>query len=364
MRRILHRIFRYKLVSIYFILSQLVILTAIFGVLGTINKAYAKENDRLGAIAKNRIELNVDTYARADILSVAARGVDTGNVQVEGRNISVEVTEAAGKNRCDIILAANEPLPYQLIEGHIPDIKQDGGKNCVALGRDKYKYAYDRDGRKYITIEREEYEVVGVIGSPASDIWDYKIVLNIDCMSERLKKTFAALSNMTINIYSNNSDINESYNKVYSNIYNADSSCNITSYNKKSTGESTVSTTLQRENIATNIMVYVFCLINSIIISMFWTVQRKKELAIKRVCGMDNIRLIMDIAANMLILMAFSVVCYIAGYFIYSFIRYGRVADVSLYSVRSVMLALVLFVVTLVITMIYPVCRLYMGDRL
>ena len=57
MRKIFNKIFRYRLVSIYFILSQLVILTAIFGVLNTINKAYAKENDRLKALAKNRIEL-------------------------------------------------------------------------------------------------------------------------------------------------------------------------------------------------------------------------------------------------------------------------------------------------------------------
>ena len=51
MRKIFNKIFRYRLVSIYFILSQLVILTAIFGVLNTINKAYAKENDRLKALA-------------------------------------------------------------------------------------------------------------------------------------------------------------------------------------------------------------------------------------------------------------------------------------------------------------------------
>ena len=46
MRKIFNKIFRYRLVSIYFILSQLVILTAIFGVLNTINKAYAKEKEK------------------------------------------------------------------------------------------------------------------------------------------------------------------------------------------------------------------------------------------------------------------------------------------------------------------------------
>ena len=92
MGKIFNKIFRYRLVSIYFILSQLVILTAIFGVLNTINKAYAKENDRLKALAKNRIELNIDTFAKKDILSYAAVNVDVGNVLAQGR-MSVEVAQ-------------------------------------------------------------------------------------------------------------------------------------------------------------------------------------------------------------------------------------------------------------------------------
>ena len=98
MRKIFNKIFRYRLVSIYFILSQLVILTAIFGVLNTINKAYAKENDRLKALAKNRIELNIDTFAKKDILSYAAVNVDVGNVLAQGR-MSVEVAQIGSTNR-------------------------------------------------------------------------------------------------------------------------------------------------------------------------------------------------------------------------------------------------------------------------
>ena len=139
MRKIFNKIFRYRLVSIYFILSQLVILTAIFGVLDTINKAYAKENDRLKALAKNRIELNIDTFAKKDILSYAAVNVDVGNVLAQGR-MSVEVAQIGSTNRCEVLLAVNESTPYPMIRGHIPDKETDNGRNCVALGRDKYRY--------------------------------------------------------------------------------------------------------------------------------------------------------------------------------------------------------------------------------
>lgn len=43
MRKIFNKIFRYRLVSIYFILSQLVILTAIFGVLIRLIKLMQKK---------------------------------------------------------------------------------------------------------------------------------------------------------------------------------------------------------------------------------------------------------------------------------------------------------------------------------
>ena len=228
MRKIFNKIFRYRLVSIYFILSQLVILTAIFGVLNTINKAYAKENDRLKALAKNRIELNIDTFAKKDILSYAAVNVDVGNVLAQGR-MSVEVAQIGSTNRCEVLLAVNESTPYPMIRGHIPDKETDNGRNCVALGRDKYRYVYNRDGKDYITLGQEEYEVVGVIGSQVSDYWDYKIVLNIDCMSDSLKQSFSSLSNISLTVYSNKQDIMEIYNKVYSNVVNVDNTCNIVS---------------------------------------------------------------------------------------------------------------------------------------
>ena len=70
-----------------------------------------------------------------------------------------------------------------MINGHIPGtVENDFRKNSVALGRDKYKYSYERDGKHYVTLDHQEYEVVGVIGSEKSDYWDYKIVFNINCI--------------------------------------------------------------------------------------------------------------------------------------------------------------------------------------
>ena len=46
-KALLRSVFRYRLISVFFIISQLVMCYAVFGVLSIYNKAYAKETDRL-----------------------------------------------------------------------------------------------------------------------------------------------------------------------------------------------------------------------------------------------------------------------------------------------------------------------------
>ena len=88
-----------------------------------------------------------------------------------------------------MILKANEEFPYQLVSGRLPGSEADDyGKRLIALGRNKYKNAYEVDGKKYVTIENEEYEVCGIIGCKNSDYYDYKMVFNINCLGENTLK--------------------------------------------------------------------------------------------------------------------------------------------------------------------------------
>ena len=49
-RMIFRKLFRYKLISIFFIASQLVMFYSVFGALSIYNKAYAKEQDRINSL--------------------------------------------------------------------------------------------------------------------------------------------------------------------------------------------------------------------------------------------------------------------------------------------------------------------------
>ena len=356
------KIFRYKLVSVYFIISQLIVLAAIFGVLQIYNKAFAKEKDRLDSIAKNRIELDISTTGVLDLFTKVGEGVSIGNVIADGK-IHTEFSEAGASTRCEMLLAINEELPYPIIWGHIPGtVETDFGRNVVALGRDKYKYAYERNGKRYVTLDQSEYEVVGVIGSENSDYWDYKIVMNNHCAAENTLDKISYIQEQIITIYSNSNELTDSYETLYWQIKNIDQMCNIVPYKKNSTGDSTVSKTLEKENIRVNIMVYIFCLLNCVIISVLWIIQRRKELAIKKTFGYGNGRILFEIAANIVAMMFISFIIFIALYGIYRIFqsdRTGLVIEVNLFSIISV---LVLFLVTTVITMTYPICKICRKD--
>lgn len=356
------KVFRYKLVSVYFIVSQLIVFTAIFGVLQIYNKAFAKENDRLNSIAANRIELDISTTGETNLFTKVGEGVSIGNVIAEGK-ILTEFMEAGSATRCEVLLAINEELPYPMISGHVPGMAEaDAGKNVVALGRDKYKYAYERDGKRYVTLDQDEYEVVGVIGSDNSDYWDYKIVMNNHCISENTVKKISSFQEQIITIYSNSNELTEAYEILYQQIKNVDQMCNIVSYKKNSTGDSTMSKTLGKENIKVNIMVYIFCLLNCVIISMLWIIQRRKELAIKKTFGYGNVRTLLEIAGNIIAMMLISFLIFISVYGVYRIFQRDGTGLIIAWNQFSIISVVVLFLVTTAITMIYPICKICYKD--
>ena len=358
----IRKIFRYRLVSVYFIISQLIVFTAVFGVLQIYNKAFAKENDRLNAIGKNRIELDITSTGVTDILTVAGKSIETGNAIADGK-LTTEFTEAGSSTRCEVILSINEELPYPMINGHIPGtVENDFRKNSVALGRDKYKYSYERDGKHYVTLDHQEYEVVGVIGSEKSDYWDYKIVFNINCISESTRKKLNSFQNQVITLSSNSNDLSGSYEIIYNNIKVADSISNIVPYKKNSTGDNTISNTLNKENIKLNNMVYFFCLLNCIILSVFWIVQRKKELAIKKTFGYSNIMLMAEIASNIISMMIISFFAFMILYGVYRMLYGGKEGLIIVWNTFSIVSIIAVTAVTVVITMIYPICKICYED--
>lgn len=228
-RNIFRNIFRYKLISVFFIVSQLVMFYSVFGGLSIYNKAYAKEQDRLKSLYKNRIEMEVVTGNGRNVVEHVDSGLSEGNLIIAGK-LSLYYAQINANTRCEVIIKYNEDIPYQMISGRLPGSeKSDNGKRLIAVGKYKYKDAYEKNGKKYVTIENEEYEVCGVIGSDKSDYYDYKMVLNIKCLGENARNVINNKGNYTVELLGNNGSLNESYATVFGNIKSADNAAQISS---------------------------------------------------------------------------------------------------------------------------------------
>ncbi len=353
-KTLLNRVFRYRLAAICFVLGQLVIYITIFGALQIYNMAMNKEDDRKNAIYAQRIKMNVITTGKKDILSNAADGLEAGNLLLSGR-ATVAFKESGASTRAEMLLDIHEELPYQMISGHIPGTKDsDYGRNVVALGRDKYRFAYERDGKKYVTLCFEEYEVVGVIGSD-SDYWDYKIVLNVNCIGPQTLEYFLSNTEYELHLDSNVTDLQtlqENYEKVFQNIMAVDSFNSVSAVVDKYTGQSTVSNTYARQNMKVNYIVYVFCLVNSILVSYFWIIARRKEIAIRKAFGYSNVRIIAMLFENVLEMMAAALALFLILYLV-GFYWFSNMLHIYI-NLRTLAGVIIVMIVTSLISIIYP----------
>lgn len=350
-------VFRYKLTAIFFIIGQLIMYITILGALGIYNKAYQKETDRINSQYKNRIEMNVVKLNKSEMISDCGDGIDTGNVIL--RNVSLFFGERGSTNRKpEIIISMNEADTYEMVSGRLPGtVPEDNGKQVVALGRGQYEYAYEDNGKCYATFENERYEVVGVIGNKGSDYLDYAIVFNADCLGTNVKTAIKDKKEYKILIGSNQYELNDTYKSVYNNIIKLDSNAAIESKSISGKGESTLNATMQKENIKINLIVYIFCIVNCMLMSEFWIIERNKEFAIRRTYGYGQLKLIGGIAKDILVLGVVSLMCYALIHIIIANLIGVRLYEVKM-DIKLVFMIVLINVTALVATLIKPVYRL------
>lgn len=356
------KIFRYKLISIFFIISQLVMFYAVFGALSIYNRAYAKEMDKIKSLYDNRYEISVTTSHSKDMFKYIAEEVNEGNLLLNGK-LSLAYTQAGANTRSEVILKVNEDLPYEMVSGRLPGSEpEDYGKNLIAVGRYKYKDAYELDGKKYVTIENEEYEICGVIGCKNSDYYDYKMVFNINCLGERTLKAIYETGNYVIELSSNQFDLKDSYSAVYGNIKSVDEKAQISAKKINSTGESAIDRAFETENMKVNEIIYIFCIFNCLLMSQFWLIQRKKEIAVKKICGTNNVRILGSIMANMAALSLIALVIFLLSVPVINiFSPTETIITVNLFSLCTTIAAIV---ITLVLSLVYPMVKLLNFDTM
>lgn len=314
-KHFLNSIFRYRIASVCFVVGQLIIYFSVFGALQIYNMASLKEEERKEAIYDSRIKIEAVSTDNIDIFSGMSNNIEFGNMVLSGRLV-LPVKETGIASTTEIIIKGNEEFPYIMESGHLPGTGEDSGRLVAALGRERYKYTYEKNQSRYITICDEEYEVVGVIGGE-SDYWDNSIILCIDNVGSKTLDEIISGSKYEMHLESNIYDIETlklEYEDIFRFIVERDGRSSVNAVIDKSSGQSTTENTYARQKIEVNYIVYIFCLVNSVLVSYFWIEARKREIAIRKAFGFGNFKLIGMLFADIIKLMVFSLVIFLAVY--------------------------------------------------
>lgn len=295
-----------------------------------------------------------------------------GDCYIYFPNIIAYIDDNYTQSMTDIYVCGNMPK-YKIVSGRYPDEEMlKSGNRYVVLGVYKKSLTYNRDGKDYITVEGEEYEVCGYVSADNSRILDNKVILFAGNMGENMLDCmyYQYISGSVFLSY--NSD-------VYFNIYNDikshikqtsvsydEQSFTITALNERmqlrlSDGPyigtfSTAVGTGEYDSFAK--FVYVFCIFLVIFVLEFWILKRKNEFVIRKICGYSNTRIFIIIVKEIFIVMLISLVISEVIMYMFDFFENGISVFYSKQVYYRFVSAVIYVSASMVLTCIYPFIEL------
>lgn len=281
-----------------------------------------------------------------------------GNVMVTGMPLYVDKMNAEHMVR--IFLKQTEKKEYLFIEGGMPENQGvPDSQLCVVLGKDQKRYT-ERIGEKdYLSICGEKYLVTGYIRAKHSSIYDNAIFLFHNRMGENTKESvdyYASTMGAYFILQSDESDFKRENDQVLSLLAEHE----VYTFPIMEYDEWFYSEVLSINYRAYAYLAYLFSICMVVMVVEFWILQRKTEIAIRRIDGFSNIQIIGLIAREIAgILFATGGVILITQ-IILNLIHKD---DFTITKMMVYLAAALLFIfVTFILLMIYPFVKIMRGN--
>lgn len=284
-------------------------LTEKFEYQDKIDNSYKYEKTILVTPCFERYDENVDY---AGYISSAAEKIVNGDINISVVDISPLMNEYGVRTMANLYIDGMQPK-YPLIKGRYPDA-EDMEKNgrCVILGKSRKKYVSTENGTDYIYLDGEKYVVTGYISTLKSHYLDNQVIIyNDDNESNMWKSVNDSLKmGMAQIVFTSDTD-KELYNT-------ADEFMEQISLLSDGMLEANVISEYESTEVATSYapeqtyrqwawLAYAFCVISDIFLLQYWIMQRKKEIAIKKIHGFSAFRILRDIFSETFMLMVLGV---------------------------------------------------------
>ncbi|MDE6025980.1 MAG: ABC transporter permease [Lachnospiraceae bacterium] len=302
-----------------------------------------------------------------DMLTLLDGIKETGDIVVHTSFINVNLG-VYGVCTANIYFDGQMPK-YRLVKGDFPteeQLQSDG--RYVVLGINKKDATYRRDGRDYILIQEDEYEVTGYISAKNSTILDNKILLFYSSIGDRIKQNLLDYYRMAmLNIIYESDTNSETYTYMSDYIHSLDAyeeeygTYESSNYNimVSDSGEQWYSTAEPLPMYGTwSKLIYLFCIVMLLYVMELWMQQRREEFAIRKAFGYSDAKIMGLIMAQMAKLLLVAVVM---SELIISLLTY---ADVGIYVLNTkdifdrVVRELIFAILTFLFVSIIPFIRI------
>ena len=297
---------RYSVVSLMILLCFFSAFTALCsGLISTVQTSkLIKEENRYAYAGELRAYIRMPQSVSFDTLSKLVRSINSCNIYLERMMIYFEETD--GLFQPEILLKQNEALSLPTSKS-IVQIPENGIVVSSIIGDADKLTIHSKTFRVIEKIDNEKYPFVG-----------YSFTLNAADYFRAYPDALNEQNEITLRISSNKSDVYSAYSEIQMNVRKLLPDAQIFSSNLSSTND-IFQSVISTENVV-SAGLFLFALINTIIISYYWVTVRRREIAIRKAFGATDLRIIRLMTAELLKLVGASAILaliaqIILGYF-------------------------------------------------
>lgn len=250
---------------------------------------------------------------------------------------------------------------YPLAEGRYYTADEIAAGEKVALIGKAYKeYVYKENGKEYIDIENEQYEVLGVVGlGEQASLWDSRVFMPATSLPNKVKQQIFSGGPVNFVIYNYGGNLLLDENQISSNAFYLFQESEVTYIGQLET-EDTVSALATSGDMIFIIAIvgYFVSLVYAINIVVFWMEKRKKEIAVRKALGYKNRDIVGLLMAEMIGLSAISsLVAVVVQGVMKMFMNSIGGYTLQIY-VSNIVVGLAMVLLTSVITSLMPVRKI------
>lgn len=265
-------------------------------------------------------------------------------------------------NPCTYAVLSNKPVKTNVIWGReITQKEIDNGDKVLTLSTEYEQNCYNKDNKKYIMLDDEEYEVVGVYNAKnlLSSSYRMDICMYYSAMPKTAQSRMCEYSDVMLLFKCAGYDVTEKQcGKTAEDLYNILKDNKYIKKDEDSFEEE--NKLLSAKVIMNNIFMYItfgFTVLNCMIISGVWIKRRYKELVIRRTYGWSMADIVILLAGDLMVYSFISMVIGVILQSIYSFLFSAEHLS-SHYFIGNILYILVVMLGVTFASLVIPVARI------